>query len=341
MKRKFLTFLLITMILCGSISDFLKPVIGAPRLEVSPQDLISLINGMRTAQGLPALTVNSILMSTAQQTSDIMALNDLHAHIGNVSGRVMDAGYGGGAIAWATENFAIGPMTISQIQAVWADPDHMIPVVNANYKDIGAGVTEYNGRVWYIVHAAYTSGGTYVQPTSVSGTAEYIPPPVSQIIIPVQTVTPNPEGAVIHEVQNGQALWSIAIAYGTKIEELVRLNNLSAKDPIIYPGQKLLVFEAKFTSTPTLEASATADPDKTKTPEVTATAVPTRTKTKPASTATSVIITPSMTPLTVTDSPKYSEKMFENSSIGIVLVSALAFGILLVITGSFSKIKKN
>lgn len=329
-----------TLIISVSLPIFLTPVAAAPRMEVSPQDLIGLINGMRTAQGLPALTVNSILMSTAQQTSDIMALNDLHAHIGNVSGRVMAAGYGGGATAWATENFAIGPMTISQIQTVWADPDHMIPVVNANYKDIGAGVTEYNGRVWYIIHAAYTSGGAYVQSTPVPGaTAEYIPPPVSQIIIPVQTVVPNPEGAVIHEVQNGQALWSIAIAYETKIEELVRLNGLSVKDPIIYPGQKLLVFAAKYTSTPTSDGTVQIKESQTKTPDATTTKIPTKIKTR-TKTPTATILVPSITPIIATTNPVNTGKIFENSSIGIVLVSVLAFGILLIVTGSFSKIKK-
>lgn len=329
---------MLILIFGGALSVFVTAVEAAPRMEVSPQDLISLINGMRTAQGLPALTVNSILMGTAQQTSDIMAFNDLHWHIGNVSGRVMEAGYGGGATAWATENFAIGPMTISQIQAVWADSDHMIPVVNANYKDIGAGVTEYNGRVWYIIHAAYTSGGSYVQPTTVPGaTAEYVPPPVSQIIIPVQTVTANPEGAVIHEVQNGQALWSIAIAYGTKIEELIRLNGLSAKDPIIYPGQELLITAAKYTATPTLDGTAPEKETQTETPTLTATVMPTKTRTK---TRSATIIAPTVTPLIVTAMPDKTATMFENSSIGIVLVSALAFGLLLIVTGSFSKIKK-
>jgi uncharacterized protein YkwD len=340
MKRIFLNITILLILIFGSFSLFLHPVKAAPRMEVGAQDLISLINGMRVAQGLPALTVNSILMSTAQQTSDIMAINDLHAHIGDVSGRVMAAGYGGGAVAWATENFAIGPMTISQIQQVWADADHMIPVVNANYKDIGAGVTTMNGRVWYIIHAAYSSGGSYVQNTPVPGsTAEYSTPAVSQIIIPVHTTTPNPEGAVIHDVQSGQALWSIAIAYGTKIEELVRLNNLVSKDPIIYVGQKLLIFEAKFTSTPTFSGTLQENDQKqTSTPKLSATSTPTTTKTKTA--VSTPVVTSSSTIMPTDTLQASSSKLFKNPTVGIVLVSALAFGILLIVSGSFSKIKK-
>jgi LysM repeat protein len=336
MNRIILKITILIIFFTGCLPSIIQPVEAAPLMEVGAQDLINLINGMRVAQGLPALTVNNILMATAQETSDIMAINDLHAHIGDVRGRVMAAGYGGGAIAWATENFAIGPMTIDQIQQVWADPDHMIPVVNANYKDIGAGVTTMNGRVWYIIHAAYVSGGTYVQNTPIPGsTAEYSTPAVSQIIIPVHTTTPNQEGAVVHDVQSGQALWSIAIAYGTKIEELVRLNNLSSKDPIIYVGQKLLIFEAKFTPTPTFAGTFNSDEQKlTATPKVTAT--PTATKTKTARPTTAVISSPTPTQIP----PNSSTKVFKNPTIGIVLVSALAFGILLIISGSLSKIKK-
>lgn len=311
--------------------------------EISASDLINLINGMRVAYGLPALNIDPILMSTAQQTSDTMALNDIHAHIGNVSGRVMAAGYGGGATAWATENFAIGHLTIEQIQQVWADSSHMIPVVNANYTDIGAGVTTYNGNTWYIIHAAYFSGGTVVRNTTVPGTSgTAVVPLVSQIIIPVETVEPNEDGSVIHEVQSGQALWSIAIAYGTKIEELIRLNNLSKQDPIIYIGQKIIVFAAK--TSPTAPA-AQEDPNitPTTTPTEKSTFIPTATH-RPTKTPTKIIPTATST-LTATPNPQEvikaeSIKIFGNRTIGMVFISVLALGILLIITGSLGKTKK-
>lgn len=311
--------------------------------EVNASDLINLINGMRVANGLPALTIDPILMSTAQQTSDTMALNDIHAHIGNVSGRVMAAGYGGGATAWATENFAIGNMTIEQIRQVWADASHMIPVVNANYQDIGAGVTTYNGNTWYIIHAAYTSGGTVIRNTAVPGTSgTAVVPLVSQIIIPVETVEPNADGSVIHEVKSGQALWSIAIAYGTKIEELIRLNNLSTQDPIIYIGQKIIVFAAK--TSPTAPA-ATDDPNIT--PTITPTEKPTLRPTathRPTKAPTKIIPTATFT-LTATPNPQEifkaeSIKIFGNRTIGMVFISVLALGILLIVSGSLGKIKK-
>ena len=43
-----------------------------------------------------------------------------------------------------------------------------------------------------------------------------------------------------HEVRSGDALYRIAQQYGTSVDELCRLNNMSPNQ-VIYPGQKLLV----------------------------------------------------------------------------------------------------
>jgi hypothetical protein len=78
-------------------------------------------------------------------------------------------------------------------------------------------------------------------------------------------------GDVIHEVQPGQTLWQIAISYGTKIDEIKRLNNLF--DDNIYPGNKLLI---KNEATPTaLPPTETALLELTATPLPSATIVPT------------------------------------------------------------------
>src|SRR5215211_4514926 len=62
---------------------------------------------------------------------------------------------------------------------------------------------------------------------------------LSQYSVPVALNTARPDGDVVHEVQYGQTLWSIAIEYGTTIEQLKRLNNLP--DDTVVSGWKLLV----------------------------------------------------------------------------------------------------
>jgi len=343
MKKIISQMTLCFLILSFWITPAEKSVSAAQKYELTPSDLISLMNGMRVAYGLPALNINSILMSTAQQTSDTMAINDIHSHIGNVSGRVMAAGYGGGSTAWATENFAIGPMTIEQIQQVWADADHMIPVVGANYTDIGAGVTTLNGRTWYIIHAAYSSGGTIVRNTAIPGTSgTAVVPLVSQIIIPVETAMPKEDGSVIHEVQSGQALWSIAIAYNTKIEELIRLNNLSSKDPIIYIGQDLIVFTSDVTQTPTTDPESITGTALNSSPTQTNTAIlaPSKTPTKRPTSTKQATPTITATATEVNYLRKEGVELLGDRNFGTVIISVLALGILLMVVGSVSRFKK-
>ena len=67
-----------------------------------------------------------------------------------------------------------------------------------------------------------------------------LPPPVSQIIIPVKIATPDADGKIYHIVQAGQSFWSIAIAYQITIRDLEIWNNLS-RDNDLLVGQELFI----------------------------------------------------------------------------------------------------
>ena len=81
---------------------------------------------------------------------------------------------------------------------------------------------------------------------------------VSPYIQPVVLATARPDGDVIHQVQNGQSLWSIAIAYETKIEQIRRYNYIT--DLTIYSGQKSLVQKGATQPPPTPSETAVATP---------------------------------------------------------------------------------
>lgn len=210
---------------------------------VSAYELIAAMNTLRAAYGNPPLIEDPIVNAVAQYTAQVMADQQLSWHIGDVRGRLAAAGYGGGATVWATENFAVGTsMSIDQIMAAWADPDHMRPAVTAAYCHVGAGTaTAANGKTYYVLQAAYISGqacGSYTPgpggtPGSGSG---YVP----QYIVPVTIATPDAEGNVYHIVQTGQSFWSIAIAYQVTIADLETWNNLSREIPL-KAGQKLYI----------------------------------------------------------------------------------------------------
>jgi LysM repeat protein len=219
---------------------------SSPQNQVSAYELILAMNTLRVSYGLPALIEDPIVNAVAQSTAETMAANNMSWHIGDVRGRIAAAGYGGGGTVWATENFAVssGGWGVDEIMAAWADPDHMRPAVEPAYCHIGAGVAQSaDGRIYYILQAAYVSGqecgssspapGGNPQPGSV-------PNPVSQLIIPVKIATPDAEGKTFHDVQAGQSFWSIAIAYQITIHDLEVWNNLSRNSPL-RAGQRLFI----------------------------------------------------------------------------------------------------
>lgn len=218
----------------------------APSKQVSAYELILAMNTLRVSYGLPALIEDPIVNTVAQSTAATMAANNMSWHIGDVRGRIAAAGYGGGGTVWATENFAVsgGSMGIDEIMAAWADPDHMRPAVNPAYCHVGAGVAQTSdGRIYYILQAAYVSGQECGSSSpSPGGTLQpgTIPNPVSQLIIPVKIATPDAEGRIFHEVRAGQSFWSIAIAYQITIHDLEVWNNLSRTIPL-RAGQRLFI----------------------------------------------------------------------------------------------------
>jgi LysM repeat protein len=209
--------------------------------QVSAYELILAMNTLRVSYGLPALIEDPIVNAVAQSTAATMAANNMSWHIGNVRGRIAAAGYGNGGTVWATENFAVssGGMGIDEIMAVWADPDHMRPAVTPAYCHVGAGVAQAsNGRIYYVLQAAYVSGQecgslTYSGGTPGSGV-------VSQLIIPVIIATPDADGRIYHVVQAGQSFWSIAVTYQITINDLEVWNNLSRSTPL-QSGQRLFI----------------------------------------------------------------------------------------------------
>ena len=243
LKILFLCVLMLTL-LAGAVSPFGDVQAAsprAPRAAVSAYDLILAMNTLRVSYGLPALIEDPIVNAVAQATADYMAANLMTWHIGDVRGRLAAAGYGGGATVWATENFAVGTsMSIDTIMLAWSDYDHMRPAVIPAYCHVGAGVaTASNGMTYYILQAAYTSTnacGPYTYPEGTSESA----PVVSQLIVPVQTATPDADGRIYHEVASGQSFWSIAIAYRITIQDLEVWNNLSRTVPL-QVGQRLFI----------------------------------------------------------------------------------------------------
>src|SRR5512138_1526341 len=188
------SIILSVLLVCG-IGVLHRPqaVQAAPPGQTSAFDLILAMNTLRVSYGLAALVEDPIVDAVAQSTAATMAANNMSWHIGNVRGRLAAAGYGNGGTVWATENFAVysGGTSIDVIMSIWSDADHMRPAVEPAYCNVGAGTAQTSdGRVYYVLQAAYVSGQACgsSSPSSSGGTAQpgTVPNPISQLIMPVK-----------------------------------------------------------------------------------------------------------------------------------------------------------
>lgn len=253
----------------------------------SASELIAAVNNLRLANGLNALNTHPVLMQVAQSQAEALAATGGsigHTRPGGITleQQMMMLGYplsgdltlGG----YRSENFAVGrpSSTVADIVQLWqGDAPHTNTMLAEMRSDIGAAVTVgSDGQIYYVIETALqtTSGQPQVNagPTltaiaanqgGASG-AEILAQ--SQYIVPVTMSTARPDGDVIHEVKQGQSLWSIAIAYDTKIDTISRYNNLS--DTILYTGQRLLIAKGATQPVESITAEASAKAQATLTP---------------------------------------------------------------------------
>lgn len=297
-----------------------------------PYDLIAAVNAFRAGYGLPALEVHGTLMAIAQAHSDYQASIGSVTHFGPGGSRPRDrayaAGYGGGKTVFISENIAGGgKMSVEDaIYKYWQDEAHLNTMINPQYQHVGAGVGVANGAVYFTLDVGVITGveaNNTPVPAGTAGTPQ--PTVVSQIMMPVKTSTPGEDGSLVHVVQAGQTLWSIAIAYDVKILEIAQLNNLSADQPLIRVGQELLIRPA---------APPTASPTHAPTLAPTRTLKPTQTRTQEA---------PGRTPEALKEPPATRAPLFPNVSsletpdrqlLGLVLIAVCGLGLVMMLAGS-------
>ncbi len=226
----------------------------SPRPAASAQDLIDAVNSLRSARGLAPYSVSSILMGTAQGQADFMASTGSIQHTGpggvSVTQRLLNAGYplagdlslGG----FRSENIVGSPgMTPEEAVNAWTGDDpHLHTMLSPDLTEIGAGFAESDGVNYYVIDCARPLGAGELPAYTPGAEAAFSG---DEIIVPVAMSTPDAKGDLYHEVQPGQSLWAIAIAYGVHIVDIQKLNNLGSYT-IIQRGDKLLI---KHLGTPT------------------------------------------------------------------------------------------
>ncbi len=252
----------------------------------TPGEIVAAVNNLRLSHGLNALTTHPVLMAVAADQANALALSagaiGHERPCGMTLGQdLLRRGYPlAGALSldgYRSENWGTASTAEEAIRMWLSDEPHTNTMLSENRSDIGAAVA-VGDQIYVVLETALSAASGQMQ-YEAAGILTGIPMTVAacygeatqyaansllpQYSIPVARATALPNGDVIHEVKYGQALWSIAIQYGTTIEQIRRLNNLSLT-PVIYPGQKLVVMRnatqpaPDSALTPTLPAAVVA-----------------------------------------------------------------------------------
>lgn len=249
-------------LLCLAVASLLA-VAGAVRPFPSTNDasraaeLIANVNALRASHGLAPYEVDPILMSVAAQQNDWRVSAGVTTHTGPDGStprmRAAAGGYGGGATIFISENIVDGTgLTPAEAVDWWTgDEPHLNTMLGPNYQQVGAGAGE-SGGVWrYTLMAGYVAGGPY-SPGQASGSVSAPPGGAASAVV---AATPRPDGSVLHVVEAGQTLWTIAAVYGVDLQTLLDLNGLTS-DSLLHAGDQILVVPAR-TPTPSPQATHT------------------------------------------------------------------------------------
>jgi|WetSurSiteA1Bulk_404760.scaffolds.fasta_scaffold28468_2 uncharacterized protein YkwD len=233
-----------------------------------PYTLIAEVNALRAANGLPALNPDPVLMSVAQGHAEYMASIGTVTHYSADGSRPFQRSLAAGYLVagdlslggFHSENIIAGSgMTPAEAVSSWTgDEPHLNTMLSPQYKDIGAGVAVVGDTVYYVIDVSRKSGSAVpaYTPQVVNGTPVYNLNPLVSTIYPN---TPAADGSVLHVVKPGETLWLIAITYGVKIDDVLKLNNIP-KDSPIYPGQQLLIKKGLITPSPESLKTGTPTP---------------------------------------------------------------------------------
>jgi len=244
-----LPLLLLTLSLPPSIQAGAQPGHFSPNL--SALEVVEKVNALRKSKGLAPYAQNQILMSIAQSHAAYISSTGVLTHFDDKGNRpyqrALNAGYpvaGDLSIGGMLTQVIYSGSAVSedQVIAAWqANAADSVALLSPDYKDVGVGISAANGLTYYVLISASAGEATTAIPTLATGTA-----PASALTgIPN---TPLPNGEIYHDVRKNEALWSIALLYGTTIAELKLLNGLATDE--IFEGQRLVIRRAS-TETPT------------------------------------------------------------------------------------------
>jgi LysM repeat protein len=264
----------------------------------TPAQVIEAINALRISHGITPLGVHPVLMQIGQMEADGIA-GGMGGHWrpnGLTLGQwLISLGYPlSGDLSldgYRSENWGFASSAEDAVSMWLGDDEHTNTMLSLERSDIGIGIAfsgEDGSYVIVVETALQTKSGlpqseavailtgipqTQAAFSSMSTQAAengLLPQNMAAVVL----ATALPDGNVYHDVKYGQALWSIAIAYGTTIKQIQQLNGLT--DTTVQPGQHLLILQHATQPAPNSAPQVLVFPTQ---PHSTPTMIPTATPT--------------------------------------------------------------
>jgi LysM repeat protein len=259
--RRVTYLLLICLVLCFAAA---KPAYAqTPTITTSDLTVVNIItavNALRASNGLTPYQVDPFLMGYAQEHARYQASINILTHVHSDGSMPAQRG--------AQEDIAfasLGSLNVDiLINQMWSDDAQTQALIGFRSGTIGVGLAS-NTENDFISLDVRPETAPPVQPTQNSS-----PNATPEITRP---------GELVHTVQDGQTLWSIAVTYGITINDLRRMNAMQVGADQIIPGQKLIVKEAP-TETLTAAVTATFTPGPATETPIPPTAAPTQIQTQ-------------------------------------------------------------
>lgn len=227
-----LVLILVSLVVNGAISLRNAQAQSGPGAEI-----LRLVNQVRAEHGLPPYAYNGTLSAAAQNHATWMATNVIYSHTGAGGSRPQDRASAAGYNGAVAENIVGGSnMTPNQGVIWWRNSAlHYSMMVSSRYSEAGVGFATNGSQNMYVLVMGRPAGSG-PQPAAPAEEPQAEP----LIITPIELAQPREDGAIVHVVQEGQALWQIAAHYETTVDELLYINS-RREDDILQPGDEVFV----------------------------------------------------------------------------------------------------
>lgn len=225
-------------------------------------DLLARVNNLRASLGLPPYSLNGSLGAAASDQAAWMLATSSVTHTrpdgSNPRSRAAAAGYPSQVVS---ENIYMGGLaTVDTAWTFWINSAvHYAGLTNRNYTEIGIGVARDSSGAAYVLVFGNPSG-TWGAASSGGSTASGGGASAANNAPPSFVLGQDPNGNIMHQIQDGDTPGQIALIYGYTWEDIpymMQLNGLT-DNRVLQVGSVFLVPPHDGTWTPSAPTSPTA-----------------------------------------------------------------------------------